>query len=216
MASWRQHLPDWELKSWNERSLELDSPYYQTAIARKQWAFAADYARLYLLNRYGGLYLDTDMELIRPLEPLCAACPPQGGIIGFETSKMVNLAFVLSQPDQPLLQELMQSLDNRQQRGESWQPIPVTTTEALLQHGLQTGNDCGAVQSVAGFDIYPSQAFYPYNPYGDPGTVRQLMYADITPQTYTIHHWEGSWVTWKKIKDSVKDSLRSFTGLRRK
>lgn len=70
IESWKKHLPDYEFKLWNEDSFDVDSiPFTREAYEHKKWAFVSDYVRLYALSSYGGWYLDTDVEVLRPLTP---------------------------------------------------------------------------------------------------------------------------------------------------
>ena len=64
MESWKKYCPDYKLKKWTEDNFNFDHcPYYEEALRKKKWAFASDYARFVILYRYGGIYLDTDVEL---------------------------------------------------------------------------------------------------------------------------------------------------------
>ena len=71
-ASWHTHMPDWEFKAWNEDNFDINTAprYVQEAYAAKKYAFVSDYVRLWALEREGGVYLDTDVEVLRSFEPL--------------------------------------------------------------------------------------------------------------------------------------------------
>ena len=74
MASWEKHLSDYEIIEWNEENFDIDMhPYVKKAYMEGHWAFVADYVRLWVLEKYGGIYLDTDMEVIRPLNPFATS-----------------------------------------------------------------------------------------------------------------------------------------------
>ncbi len=71
IASWRKLLPDYELMLWNEDNFDVDSlKFTRQAYAKRKFAFVTDYVRLYALKHYGGLYMDTDVEVVRSLDPL--------------------------------------------------------------------------------------------------------------------------------------------------
>lgn len=71
MDSWQKYMPEWSIMEWNEDNFDVQAhPYVSDALARGQWAFASDYVRIYALNSWGGVYLDTDILLFRSLEPL--------------------------------------------------------------------------------------------------------------------------------------------------
>ena len=80
--SWRKYLPDYEIKEWNESNFNVNIiPYTAEAYQQGKYAFVSDYARFWILYRYGGIYFDTDVEVIRPLDDVL----DRGGFMGFET-----------------------------------------------------------------------------------------------------------------------------------
>ena len=82
IASWKKYLPDYEIKEWNEDNFDVNIiPYTAEAYAQKKYAFVSDYARFWILYRYGGIYFDTDVEVIRPIDDIIA----RGNFMGFET-----------------------------------------------------------------------------------------------------------------------------------
>ena len=83
MESWKKYCPDYKIMAWNEQNFDISTNRYaQQAYAAKKYAFVSDYARLVVLYRYGGIYLDTDVELVRPLDELLE----YKGFIGMEHS----------------------------------------------------------------------------------------------------------------------------------
>lgn len=71
IASWRKYLPDYELRLWNEESFDLDMfPYAREAYDNRKFAFVTDVVRLWALEKFGGVYMDTDVEILRPLDDL--------------------------------------------------------------------------------------------------------------------------------------------------
>lgn len=82
IASWKKYLPDYEIKEWNEDNFDVNIiPYTAEAYAEKKYAFVSDYARFWVLYKYGGIYFDTDVEVIRPLDDIIA----KGNFMGCET-----------------------------------------------------------------------------------------------------------------------------------
>ena len=80
--SWKKYLPDYEIKEWNETNFDLDScEYIREAYNCKKWAFVSDYARFWILYNYGGLYFDTDVEILNPLDDIIKC----GSFMGNET-----------------------------------------------------------------------------------------------------------------------------------
>ena len=69
IASWKKFLPDYEIKEWNESNFDVNMiPYVKEAYQVKKYAFVSDFARFYILYKYGGLYFDTDVEIVKPLD----------------------------------------------------------------------------------------------------------------------------------------------------
>ena len=69
LESWKRFCPDYEIKEWNESNFDLNkNDYCREAYEAKKWAFVADYVRLKVLEKYGGIYMDTDVELIKSLD----------------------------------------------------------------------------------------------------------------------------------------------------
>lgn len=81
IASWKKYLPDYEIKEWNEDNFDVNIiPYTAEAYQAKKYAFVSDYARFWIMYHYGGIYFDTDVEVIRPMDDIVA----NGNFMGFE------------------------------------------------------------------------------------------------------------------------------------
>ena len=79
IESWRKYLPDYEIKEWNEDNFDVNMvPYTQEAYAEKKYAFVSDYARFWIIYNFGGLYFDTDVEIIKPLDEVVGKGPFMG------------------------------------------------------------------------------------------------------------------------------------------
>ena len=178
MATWKARLPGWEIKEWSEMNSPTSAPYVARALKEKRFAFAADYVRFYALSLHGGVYLDTDMEIVRDLTPLLSDC----FFVGRESDEYINAAILGAAKGHPLLTSIMNELDRRASSG--FTAIPEIITAILAEQA----------QMSEGVSIYPSKFFYPYNPF-DPERkeVAQLFYCDVTDNTYAIHHWAQSW-----------------------
>ena len=93
-SSWERVLPDYELRVWNEGSGLADSPYAQAALKARKYAFVADYIRCAALYTHGGVYLDTDVEVLRPFDPLLG----QQMFLGYEAPGLVGTAIIGARP----------------------------------------------------------------------------------------------------------------------
>ena len=93
IESWRKYCPGYEIKEWNESNFDINCcDYVREAYEAKKWAFVSDYARFYILYQYGGLYFDTDVEMIRPLFSILQ----KGSFMGMEVNSPACVAPGLS------------------------------------------------------------------------------------------------------------------------
>lgn len=171
--SWHRLLPDYDFILWDKEKIkEISNSWVETAIAAKKWAFAADYIRLYALYNYGGIYLDCDVEVIKPFDDLLHL--PY--FMGRETHKNVIEAAVMgSEPHQEWMKEVLdwyraKSFDTTKLNDPTI-AIPVIIKKVLT--------------SFPGVKILPADYFSPKN--NRTGKIY------ITPNTYTIHHFDGNW-----------------------
>lgn len=180
LASWQQHLPDYQIIEWNETNYDVSkSPFTKKAFSEQRWAFLSDYARLDILNQYGGVYLDTDMEVLKPLDALLYT----GVFIGMESDTHVNGSIIGSIPNHWLVQEILSEYNEL----NKYKTIPVIMTEVLSWHTTLT-NTLTQYKDVT---VYPTEYFYPFG-FGE--TFGQEC---ITEHTHAIHWWNHSWSSKK-------------------
>ena len=102
IESWEKYCPDYEIKEWNEDNFNLDMyPYVREAYENRKFAFVSDVARLYALYNEGGFYMDTDVELIKPLDDFLK----YDGVSGFESSTQIPTGLMASRQLQPFVKE---------------------------------------------------------------------------------------------------------------
>lgn len=191
IASWKKYLPDYEIKEWNENNFDVNIiPYTKEAYEASKYAFVSDYARFWILYKYGGLYFDTDVEIIRPMDTIIA----KGAFMGCEgesnkgvTKLQVNPGLGLGcNPRLDLYKEILQlytSLHFRNvDKSLNLTTVVQYTTEILIKHGLCDNN---SIQQIANIWIYPKEYFCPISVID--GKLK------ITNNTYTIHHYAQSW-----------------------
>lgn len=189
MESWRKFCPDYVIKEWNEDNFDVyENQYCKEAYEAGKWAFVSDYARLKIIYENGGIYLDTDVELVKPLEPLI-----ENGIgyIGFQNEEEVNtgLGFAAA-PKNKCVKEMLYLYNNRpflvQDDIYDTTPCPVANTVALKRCGLITGKSkCKEIQSLDGINVYPIIYFNPIS--------EDLSKCKIKDTTFTIHHYAATW-----------------------
>ncbi len=188
IKSWRKYMPDFEIKEWNESNYDVRKvSYMQEAYECKKFAFVSDYARFDIINEYGGIYLDIDVEIIKPLDELLEG---NESFSGFENEKgQVNAGLILaSQANNLILRETLEMYDQATfldaERRADLTTVVVRFTNILERHGLLPQNE---IQRLDHMTIYPVEYFNPMET--DNFQVR------ITENTYTIHHFNASWTT---------------------
>lgn len=193
IESWRHHLLDFEIIRWDESNLFVNDPAFRRAYAEKKWAFCSDLARLQILYNEGGIYLDTDMEVIRDLTPLLDT----DLFMGQEDTVHINGAILAAVPRNAFIRDAKNTVSLALAEGET--PIPKLLTRAFKENRNNYAFP---------LHIYPPEYFYPYNPFVS--QTKHLMFADVTPNTYTIHHWGQSWVepTFSRLYNKARHQLK--------
>lgn len=208
IASWRKYLPEYEIKEWNESSFDVNIiSYTAEAYQAKKYAFVSDYARFWILYRYGGLYFDTDVEIIRPMQEIIdrgpfmgCECETQKGAMPDEMDIAPGLGLGVY-PGLGLYKEILDlyaTLHFFNADGTRNEKTVVQyTTEVFVRHGLKNINQ---PQLIAGVYIYPKDYFNPMN--------RQTREIHPTEITYSIHHYAGSWTSpFSRFKRKLKYML---------
>ena len=210
IASWRQFFPDYEIKEWNEDNFDVNRiPYTAEAYKAGKYAFVSDYARFWVLYHFGGVYFDTDVEVIKPIDDVIEA----GAFMGFEQlgeCPAVNPGLGLAtEPESPLYLAVLDRFERMSFLTENGSLNPYTmipmVTELLKERGL-TGN--GSIEHVSGINIYPPDWF---NPFDDAtGKLRK------TENTRTIHWFAKSWMPAEPAwRTKTKRLLRRIIGTER-
>lgn len=185
--SWRKHMPDCEIKRWDETNYDINAVRYtREAAERGKWAFVSDYARFDILNREGGIYFDTDVEMIAPIHDIIA----RGAFMGWENSSgALGVAAGLgmaSPAGMPFLAEVIDHYRGARFVDDSGDQLPGTVvshvTGLLKSKGLKLKD---TLQTVDGVTVYPSEYF---NPLED--TTGRLR---LTSNSRTIHHYAKTW-----------------------
>lgn len=185
IASWKKYCPDYEIIEWNEDNFDVSAhPYPKFCYEQKRWAFLSDYVRLVVVEQQGGIYFDTDVELLRDPGFLLE----HEAFYGFENN--TNIATGLgfgAEPHHPSIQSMVEEYRRLQPDGQGIYPCvvcPQLNTQALLPFGLQLN---GQRQTVAGAEIYPAEYFNPYE-----STTGRL---NKTKNTVSVHWYSGSWMS---------------------
>lgn len=191
MESWEKFFPDFEIKRWDESNFDIKANLYiRQAYEAKKWAFVSDYARFRILEEYGGLYFDTDVEVIRPFDKLLEL-PAFGG---FETDRFIAPGLVLwtKEPQNPLMKAMREKYDSLAFLDENGERIKKNVcglfTELLSEYGFVAN---GQMQVCGGMTLFPKDYF---NPFDDAtGRLRK------TENTYSIHWYDKTWMSKRRI-----------------
>lgn len=186
LKSWKKYCPDWKIVEWNEENFDLSAApnYVQQAMAAGRWAFVTDYVRLCALTQQGGVYMDTDVELVKPLDPFLK----HQAFAGFEHPDRVQTGLLACEKDFPLFREFLQHYDHASFLLPDGTPDTTTNVQVLTDLCLQKGLVCNdRLQTVAGLTIYPREVFCPVD--FDTKVLKK------TRKTAAIHWFSGSWQT---------------------
>lgn len=197
IESWKKYLPDYEIKEWNEDNFDVNIiPYTAEAYQAKKYAFVSDYARFWILYHYGGLYFDTDVEVIKSLDDIIDCGPFMGCEI--DNRPGINPGLGLGAYPGLILYkhvlEMYSTLNFRNEDGSfNLKTIVQYTTEMLIKEGLQ---NVTGIRKVGGVYIYPSEYFCPIH-----NVTKRL---HITSNTRTIHHYAASWKELSSKKKTIQ------------
>nr|WP_295617945.1 glycosyltransferase [uncultured Intestinimonas sp.] len=203
IESWKRYCPDYEIKRWDESNYDISkNKYMAQAFQEERWAFVSDYARLDVVYQYGGIYLDTDVELLKPLDPLLEKDAFLGIEEGEKESFLANLGLGFgSVPGCDLLKEMLGLYDTLSfiKDGKTdLTPSPQILTDYLRSRGY-TGNN--EHQCLDGVELLPTEYLCPQN------YVTGKLH--ITPHTYSIHWYHASWKTEEEKKQAKRYQMAS-------
>ena len=192
IESWEKYLPDYEIRRWDESNFDVNIvPYTKQAYEAKKYAFVSDYARFWILYNYGGLYFDTDVEVIRSLDDIIATGPFMGCQNKFDSTKSaidleinpgLGLGTYSAHPTYKEILKLYSTLSFfNEDKTLNFKNVVQYVTELLISHGLINSS---AIQLINGIYIYPWDYFCPMSP---------TLVLDITSNTRTIHLFTATW-----------------------
>lgn len=211
IQSWKKYCPDYEIIEWNESNYDFTKiPYMKEAYEAKKWGFVPDYARLDIIYTHGGIYLDTDVEIVKSFDPLLEL----QGFAGFQDENYVALGLGFgAEAGNPVIKCLMGSYEGlsflKADGSPDVTPSPQINTDTLVNCFGLTPN--GTYQELKGFTFFPPEYFCPKS-FTD-GVVRK------TKNTYSIHHFDASWFSdekKKQLNNSWKHKQKRLKKLKRR
>lgn len=205
IASWRKFFPDYEIRQWDESNFDVNvCDYAREACEKRSWAFLSDYARFWIIYNYGGLYFDTDVEVIRPMDDIIERGPFMGLEMELDFSlaadwdaedagKFLSVAPGLglaANPGLGLYREILDDYEHSHFAGD-YGASNITTvvkrvSSIILRHKIEIADKNSLC--VEGIYIYKKDFFSPKS--------FQTGETQITENTRSIHHYAASWITW--------------------
>lgn len=215
IKSWEKYCPDYEIIEWNEDNFDVSAAplYVRQAYEAGRWAFVTDYVRLKAMLEMGGIYMDTDVEIIKPLTPYLQ----HRAFAGFEHPERIQTGLLACEKGFPLFREFMEYYHTAVFRKEDGSVDTTTNVQILtnlcIRYGLKPD---GSRQTVEGFAVYPVDYFCPVD--FDTEKLHK------TKNTVVIHWFAASWHTEeerryfeeekKRLKRERQSQLRHGIGTR--
>lgn len=201
--SWKKYLPEYEFVLWDKNKFDINSCLWvKQAYDAKKYAFAADYIRLYALYHYGGIYLDSDVEVLKSFNPLLT----QSYILGVEdvVNVRIEAATIGAQPHNEYIKKCLDYYDGREFIVEGKmdeEPLPFIMIRLAEKYRILSHEKEYSQNEDSVLQIYTKEFFSPKSNVG--------ILSHATPKTYSIHHFAGSWID-PKIKFSM--TLSKYLG----
>jgi hypothetical protein len=186
IASWKKYCPDYKIVEWNEHNFDLESNLYcKEAFLAKKWAFITDYVRLFCIFYYGGIYMDTDVELLRSLDDFLV----HSAFSGFESNTSIPTGIMAGEVGNKWYKELLDYYENRSfilpDNTLDMTPNVTSITKITKKmYNIKLNNTYQELDD--GVVFYPSEYFCPKD--------YLTGIINITDNTYCIHHFAGSWL----------------------
>ena len=205
IESWRKYLPEYELHLWNEDNFDINyNKFVKEAYHNKKYAFVTDVVRLYALYNYGGIYMDTDVEVLKPLDEFLK----YPAFSGFEVEEAIPTGIMGAEKGSTWAKRELEYYDNisfiRSNGAFNTKPNVQIITEHAMAHGLIPNGKFQIVNDEIA--IFPKDYFCPKS-YVD-GRI------NLTENSYTIHHFAGSWNNEDKLSVNLKKILGELWGTR--
>ena len=179
LQSWKRHLAEYEFKLWDESSLPrevLEHPYVKAMSEKKKWAFVADYIRFWALAREGGIYLDTDTEVLRSFDDLLE----HGAFFGKTQDGVTAAGVIGATPGHSVIHDILRVYE-QDRTFSTTRTSPVTVTDVLSRHS------------------YPDVAVYDYQ-YFNPCDDGESCPPEKLAIAYANNHWAESWVPFARVR----------------
>ena len=205
--SWKKYCPDYKIKEWNESNFDINiNRYCKEAYECGKWAFVSDVARLFAIYTEGGIYLDTDVELIKPLDEFLN----QKAFAGFEGTEWVGTNIIGAEIGNEMIEEFFSLYNDRTFINYDGTLNTTTNVErltALLEENYRLIKN-GNTQDLDSIRIFSTDYFCPYDYIN--GELK------CTSNTHSIHWYSQSWIKRNAIERKIKQFYHKILGIKMK
>ena len=208
IASWKEKLSGYEFMEWNESNFTVSEaiPYVKQAYEARKFAFVSDYVRIQALYRFGGIYFDTDVEVLKPFEE---CLEDKAMLLGFESDRCLLTAFIAVEKEHPYMKEFLDSYENRSFLKEDGSfdmtVINKGFSELMEKKGVNLNRNENQELAENRIEVYPIEYFCGFD--------MNNWHEAVTENTYTVHHMAGSWVAGGgAFKKKVIRLIQKFIG----
>lgn len=206
IASWRKYMPGYDIVEWNERNFDVNAiPFTAEAYAARKYAFVSDYARFKILYEQGGVYFDTDVELVAPMDDIISrgaflGCEKPADSVEFHVSGVapgLGMGAYKGMKLYRMMLDMYSTLSFTNPDGsQNCRTVGEHTTSMLNGLGLEATE---TIQKVGGCYIYPREYFNPKD--YETGRIT------LTPVTRSIHHYAASWISARARYGNIVNRL---------
>jgi len=204
IANWKEVCPDYEIIIWSEDNFDINKNLFcKQAFEKKKWAFASDYIRLNVLYNHGGIYLDSDVEVLQPFDKFLHL----SAFVGFEDDRLISTAVIGAEKGHTLIKKLLEYYENRSfilpNNKLNCQANPIIFSK-IVKNNYPKFEHNNTLQHFDCFTIFPRDYFSPISV--DTKKINK------TKNTHTIHHFEGSWLKNKPINRKLIQVYKRIVG----
>jgi mannosyltransferase OCH1-like enzyme len=182
LLSWQKYLPEYEIKLWDEANSPMQHPYAQAMYKARKWAFVADYIRFFVLAREGGIYLDTDTEVLKSFDDLLG----HHAFFGQTKDGITAAGVIGAVPGSLVIKDILSVYENDTHYSTS-RTSPLTVTQVLKDKD------------------YPEVKVFNYR-YFNPCDDGEVCTKEKLALAYTNNHWAESWVPFARVRKILRRS----------
>lgn len=205
IASWQKYCPDYQIMEWNESNFDINfSRYTQEAYQCRKWAFVSDVARLYALYNYGGIYFDTDVEVVKSFDSLLN----NDLFLGFEGTKLIATSTIGAVAQHPIIENFLNEYKHLSFIDDAGNLDTTTNVERLtkLINSQYNVNWDSTEQQLGDIHIYPSVYFSPFD------YINGKLTKSVS--TYSIHWFSQSWIERSSFKHKLSQLYHRLFGIK--